>query len=197
MKKLIMMLLLSFLYVKAQDSTMLNIKPWEKLGTTSKEWHEAQLRGFSDDSIKIVISYGINLSDYFKQPWVALSITCSQWLDYRKQGLIDEDIKHKLQPDTVISKVTISFKTEQNDRSKIKALFIPGLLQIQNQRNYQKAQGIIMSSLALIGLSSSIVWSIQSDAFQCVPFISITLPIMFWSYFNAKNMICSTPKGTL
>jgi hypothetical protein len=187
MKKIIMMLMMLYVSISvfAQYG---DIKPWEKLGITSKEYHEAHLNNFSDDSIKIIVSYGITVSEFFKKPWINLNLTCEQWLDYRKIGMTDNDIYLKLNPvtDTTIklqSKLS-GKETQKVNLVKLQSFFLPGYVQIKKDN---KIFGYSMAGLAICGIITTVCWSAHERAPMIIPAVGITLPVMFWSYFNARN----------
>lgn len=191
MKYLFILLLVSLSY---SDSLFVQeLKPWEKLGTTSKEYYEAQLRNFPEDSIRYIISYGIGISEYFSAPWIKLNISIDQWLLYRKQGLSDEDIHKKLYNKTVIQPQSYqSIKFDEEDTKerrningrKIKSFLLPGYIQLSESKN---KKGILMVSVATVGLGATIADSVNRGYFMPTFFIALVIPDMFWSYIDAKK----------
>lgn len=188
MKTFLTIMLLSTVSI-AQES----LKQWEKLGITSKEWHECQLRNFSDDSIKIIVSYGIMPSEFFQSPWLAHNLTCEQWLTKRKSGMTDEQIFKTVQAIEAVkgSKTVIEMNDKQISENllKFESFILPGYLQITSSSKSQKIQGSIMGTIFVASIAGTIAWSIKEDCMMPTSLVTITLPVMLWSYFNFKRSI--------
>ena len=195
MKTLLITLMLLVSSALSQDTLLEDLKPWEKLGISSKEYHECQLREFPEDSIKLILSYGINPIQFFKKPWVSINITLIEWMGYRKAGLTDQEIYLKLnpvlQPVNVQSKLKIEWSNAEQKKEysvKLQSLLLPGYVQITScPYKPQKITGIVMVSLAAVAIGSTIGWSVHEEYLMCYPMIGIMIPNMFWSYFNCKK----------
>lgn len=156
------------------------LKPWEKLGITSREWHEAQVRGFPDDSIKIVVSLGLTVSDWFKKPWERFGFTVEAYLAYRLKGYSDEDLYKMQHPDTIeIVKSDFHADTRTVDK-KLKSFLFPGYYQFKEGR---RKTAIFQWSVIGVGAIATIGVSVYREDFTPV-FIVATVPVMFWSYFT-------------
>lgn len=87
-------LILTFLsVVSCQELFHQKLKPWEKLGLTSKEYKLARDSSISEDMIKRLVSTGIDIKTYVSKPWKKYHITECQWLSLKRSGLSDEDIE--------------------------------------------------------------------------------------------------------
>jgi hypothetical protein len=188
---LFIVILFSFCFSQSIEE----LKPWERLGITSKEYHECQLRSFPEDSIKYILKLGIMPSEYFQKPWQSLNIQLLEYFSYRKRGLSDDQIKTLLDTSDVrlFSSHDTSFdRVESKTGIYLKSLFLPGYMQrtcFKGSSCYdsQKSKSTKMIVLGSISCITTVAWSIKEKEFIPIPIFFILIPDMFWSYKNYKN----------
>lgn len=91
--KTLPLLLILFSMSYCQELFHQRLKPWEKLGLTSTEYKLARDSSLSDETIKKLISTGIEIDVYLSKPWEKYHIKECQWFALVRSGLSDEDIE--------------------------------------------------------------------------------------------------------
>jgi len=160
-----------------QDYFTQSLKPWEKLGITSKEYAAANKRGISEDSIKIITTYGIGIFEYISEPWVPDSISREKWFEYRQKGLTSKNITDKVTDTT-----KIKFKIEGgefNPEHKSARGLIPGYCQIKSGRKQIGTIQIVVGGVGFAGLVSSAIFK---PAAIPIPFMLCIVPAVSWSF---------------
>jgi hypothetical protein len=173
---LLIITILSVLH--AQDYFTQKIKPWEKLGITSKEYAAASELGISEDSIKIITSYGIGIFEYISKPWKKDSISREKWFEYHKKGFTSKNITDKV-TDTTKNIFKIELGSDFNPQHKSALGLIPGYCQIKSGcKGLGRAQ-IIVGSVGVAGVVSCAVFK---PAAMPIPFFLCIIPVISWSF---------------
>lgn len=164
--------------VYSQDYFYDQLKPWEQLGITSKEYAAAYERGISDDSIRIMTRLGVGIFEYISCPWDSAGISREQWFNYRCAGLTSKNITDKAN-DTVKTKLQIEFGEEFNPQQKSALGLIPGYCQIKSGRKQLGTAQIIVGSAGVAGIVSCAIFK---PAAIPIPFLLLILPVIPWSF---------------
>jgi hypothetical protein len=162
----------------AQDFFSQNLKPWEKLGITSKEYAAANERGISEDSIKIITSYGIGIFEYISEPWKTDSISREKWLEYHKNGFTSKNITDKV-TDTTKNMFKIELGSDFNPQNKSALGLIPGYCQIKSGRKRLGTAQIIVGGVGVVGVVSC---SFVKPSAAPIPFLLCIIPVIPWSF---------------
>jgi hypothetical protein len=172
-------LILVFLSVcGAQEYFTQDLKPWEKLGITSKEYAAANERSISTDSIKIITSHGIGIFEYLSEPWKSDSISREEWFGYHRKGLTSKNITDKV-TDTTKTKLKIELGGDFNPQGKSALGLVPGYCQIKSGRKALGRAQIIVGSVGVAGVVSCAIFK---PGAMPIPFFLCIVPVIPWSF---------------
>jgi len=161
----------------SQDYFTQSIKPWEKLGITSKEYAIAQKNGMPEDSIRLLIGNGIGITEYYSCPWDSIGISRERWFKYRHAGYTDKMIIADL--DNTGMRRTTNIPSEFKQQKKSAFGLIPGYCQIKSGR---KRLGIVQIAIGGIGVAGMVSCAIIKREAMPIPFLLCILPVIPWSF---------------
>ena len=161
----------------SQDYFTQNLKPWERLGITSKEYSIAQQNGMPEDSIKFLTRQGIGIIEYYSHPWDSIGVSRERWFEYRHLGYADDMIISDL--DTAGEKFKVDFSQDFNPQHKTALGLIPGYCQIKSGRNTLGRAQIIVGSVGIAGVISCAIFK---PGAMPIPFLFCIVPVIPWSF---------------
>lgn len=161
----------------AQEYFTQQLKLWEKLGITSKEYAIAQQNGMPEDSIKFLTSQGIGIVEYYSHPWDSVGVSRERWFEYRHLGYTDKMITADL--DTTGMKFRADFSQDFNPQHKSALGLIPGYCQIKSGRKGLGRAQIIVGSVGVAGVVSCAIFK---PGAMPIPFFLCIVPVIPWSF---------------